>query len=696
MIHLKFYTSFLISLIFASVCCAQEYNSVNQKYTDSLRLVLKNATHDSVRLANITLLAKNFELNKLDSTLYYSSIGLSIAQKSKQPLYEAVFLFWQAGGADQNGQYAAAFKTQMRIFEILQNADSEKNAYITASRSPHQYRLYALALAHSAYARLMTETENKEKALYHAKESLRFAKQSGDEFRIGSSFRAVANGYANLKMLDSAEVFALKSLHAYQKINMKRYLSLPLLDLASIYSQKKQYGLAKKYFNLALQAAISQENNNKRDLLRTYTQLSSFFLTLKNKDSSLLYSKKAYMMATMPEFANTQYINDGEVYQNLYESYLLNKNLDSAYKYQGLALATKNKWNKIKLTNLAELQSLLLTEAERLRALEKEQIQTQSNIRTTLFLIGLTVLSVIGFILYRNNRQKQKANLILKEQKDKVESTLSDLKSTQSQLIQSEKMASLGELTAGIAHEIQNPLNFVNNFSEVSNELIDEIQEERRKNTAERDEELVGEILNDIKQNLEKINHHGKRADAIVKGMLQHSRSTNNAVKEPTDINKLADEYLRLAYHGLRAKDKSFNATMKTEFDESIGTINIIPQDMGRVILNLITNAFYATNEKKKSPLTPEGGTDNYEPTVTVATKKVGDKVEVSVKDNGNGIPQKVLDKIFQPFFTTKPTGQGTGLGLSLSYDIVKSHGGELKVETIENEGTTFKILLHL
>jgi signal transduction histidine kinase len=280
----------------------------------------------------------------------------------------------------------------------------------------------------------------------------------------------------------------------------------------------------------------------------------------------------------------------------------------------------------------------------------------------------------------------------LESQKNELQKALEELKATQSQLIQSEKMASLGELTAGIAHEIQNPLNFVNNFSEVSNELIQEIKEERAKNIENRDEELVDEILNDITQNLEKINHHGKRADAIVKGMLQHSRSSS-AVKEPTDINKLADEYLRLAYHGLRAKDKGFNATMKTEFDETIGKIEIIPQDIGRVILNLITNAFYATNEKKNSPLTPKGEIEKeYEPTVTVSTKKVGDKVEISVKDNGNGIPQKVLDKIFQPFFTTKPTGQGTGLGLSLSYDIVKAHGGELKVETKEREGSIFII----
>jgi signal transduction histidine kinase len=281
----------------------------------------------------------------------------------------------------------------------------------------------------------------------------------------------------------------------------------------------------------------------------------------------------------------------------------------------------------------------------------------------------------------------------LEDTKNRVETTLSELKATQSQLIQSEKMASLGELTAGIAHEIQNPLNFVNNFSEVNAELIDELKAALTLGNGK----LTEELADDIKANEEKINHHGKRADAIVKGMLQHSRSSSG-VKEPTDINKLADEYLRLAYYGLRAKDKSFNATMKTDFDESTGNINIIPQDIGRVILNLITNAFYAVSDKKK--LTSDKA---YEPTVTVSTKRVGSplgaggsggKVEIRVKDNGNGIPKKVLDKIFQPFFTTKPTGQGTGLGLSLSYDIVKAHGGELQVETKEGEWTDFNILL--
>jgi signal transduction histidine kinase len=287
-------------------------------------------------------------------------------------------------------------------------------------------------------------------------------------------------------------------------------------------------------------------------------------------------------------------------------------------------------------------------------------------------------------------RQVREENEKVQLQKKKIEDTLNELKETQSQLIQSEKMASLGELTAGIAHEIQNPLNFVNNFSEVSNEMIGEMVDEANKENIDG----VKLIANGLKQNLEKINHHGKRAATIVKGMLLHSRSSGGQ-KEPTDINALADEHIRMAYHALKAKDKSFKVTLKTDYDESIGNINVTPQDMGRVILNLITNAFYAVAEKsKQQPADLPTGQAGYEPTVTVTTKKLADKVLFSVKDNGNGIPKSILDKIFQPFFTTKPAGQGTGLGLSVSYDIVKGHGGQFKVETKIDEGSEFIIQL--
>ncbi len=317
--------------------------------------------------------------------------------------------------------------------------------------------------------------------------------------------------------------------------------------------------------------------------------------------------------------------------------------------------------------------------------------RTEKVKRTTAILLEETIEEL---------QQKRKA---IEETNSVLTKSLEELKAAQALLIQSEKMASLGELTAGIAHEIQNPLNFVNNFSEVSTELVDEMNEELATgnkqyaigNVQEANASLQNaiEIANDLKQNLEKINHHGKRAGDILKGMLQHSRSSSGQ-KELTDINALADEYLRLAYHGLRAKDKTFNAAMKTDFDETIGLVKIIPQDIGRVVLNLITNAFYAVSERKKQQ--PE----NYEPVVAVSTKAVKPPlgglgvIEILVKDNGTGIPQKALDKIFQPFFTTKPTGQGTGLGLSLSYDIVKAHAGELRVETKEGEGSTFIIQL--
>jgi signal transduction histidine kinase len=302
------------------------------------------------------------------------------------------------------------------------------------------------------------------------------------------------------------------------------------------------------------------------------------------------------------------------------------------------------------------------------------------------------------YIIEKERKRTQERELM---QAKEIEKAYTELKATQAQLIQSEKMASLGELTAGIAHEIQNPLNFVNNFSEVSNELVDEMTSALNQG----DIEDAKSIATDIKQNLEKINHHGKRADAIVKGMLLHSRS-NTGQTEPTDINALADEYLRLAYHGLRAKDKSFNASLNTDFDQTIGNINIIPQDIGRVLLNLINNAFYAVNERSKEQVI------GYEPAVTVSTRLItasqnslirqsppfggrgANSIIISVTDNGNGIPQKVLDKIFQPFFTTKPTGQGTGLGLSMSYDTIKAHGGELKVETKEGAGASFIIQL--
>jgi two-component system, NtrC family, sensor kinase len=385
---------------------------------------------------------------------------------------------------------------------------------------------------------------------------------------------------------------------------------------------------------------------------------------------------------------NTIYETDpGDAYANL-------ASLDSAegnYKkaFQEYKIYIRNRDSIYKVRNDKRIFSIQMqhefnvreADAKALQA-KKDEEARESKTRQNFAIIALTILILcvlaVALIQMRNNNAKQKANKLL-------ENALINLKSTQAQLIQSEKLASLGELTAGIAHEIQNPLNFMNNFSEVNHELIQEMEQEIDRGNMEN----LKTITADIRNNEAKISHHGKRADAIVKGMLQHSRS-GSGLKQPTDINALADEYLRLSYHGQRAKDNSFNADLQSDYDKSIGKIDIIPQDIGRVLLNLYNNAFYAVAEKAQQK------PDDYEPTIRVSTRRINDKVEIKVADNGNGIPPGVMDKIFQPFFTTKPTGQGTGLGLSLSYDIVKAHGGELKVETKEGEGTEFMVQIPL
>jgi two-component system NtrC family sensor kinase len=276
-------------------------------------------------------------------------------------------------------------------------------------------------------------------------------------------------------------------------------------------------------------------------------------------------------------------------------------------------------------------------------------------------------------------KRVEERTLDLLIQKNELQKSLRELNMAQLQLIQREKMASLGELTAGIAHEIQNPLNFVNNFSELTIELVDELSKELKDSGKE--EAIV--IIENIIENIERINYHGKRADSIVKGMLEHSRGTSGQ-KELTNINKLVDESLRLSYSSLRAKDSSFTASFETFLDDNIIEIFLIPQDIARVFLNLFNNAFYSVAEKRKR------SDENFKPVVSVTTKRENNNIEVVIRDNGTGISQKIVHKIFQPFFTTKPTGQGTGLGLSLSYDIIKAHGGEIKVESVPGESTKF------
>ena len=481
--------------------------------------------------------------------------------------------------------------------------------------------------------------------------------------------------YERMNQLDSGLIFQQRAYALLKKVPRGTLGSLILTNLGIVNARLKNDSLALKYYQDAIENAdITGDLLNRG---RIQYRIAELYHQLNNADSAMFYARLSFINSL--HVSQNSELNASSLLANLFEA---GGNLDSAFFYQKIAVAAKD--SMFGPEKFQRLQMFALNEQQRQQEIIQEQERYKNKIRLIALLVIALFLLIIAIILLRNNRNKQKVNGVLLNQKNEIQKALTMLEDTQNQLIQKEKMASLGELTSGIAHEIQNPLNFVNNFSEVSKELLDEMKTELETGNTE---DAKG-IADDVIQNLEKINHHGKRADAIVKSMLQHSRSSSGK-KEPTDINSLADEYLRLAYHGLRAKDKTFNAKFETGFDNNIGKINIISQDIGRVLVNLINNAFYAVSERKKQE------TNGYEPTVEVLTQKIDDKIEIKVKDNGNGIPKKVLDKIFQPFFTTKPTGQGTGLGLSLAYDIItKGHGGELKVETREGEGSEFIIQL--
>jgi two-component system NtrC family sensor kinase len=560
----------------------------------------------------------------------------------------------------------------------------------SADNAEQANSLLNIAYNYKNLAVIYTRIGDDENALASYKKAMEATKQLGSGRQLGNLHNSMGIWYITNKKYPEAVEELKQGLEVGRKNNFSSY-DMAFLEgnLSTAYTHTDSFHLVSP---LAFRALTEFENSNDIEgMAWCNSMLADVFLKKNMPDSAIYYASRGLKQAN--ETGTVEYMRDNS--ESLADAYAFKKDFKNAYKYHLDFISYRDSILNNDLQKKAgflQYKYDLEKKQAQITVLNQEKRIQKNFLISTLIVLLLIIVSV--FMLIRNIRHKQKANKLLQQQKqlieeqrDQTNKALTELQQTQKQLIQSEKMASLGELTAGIAHEIQNPLNFVNNFSDVNTELIDEANSEIDKGNVSE----VKSILNDIKDNEQKINHHGKRADAIVKGMLQHSR-TSSGIKEPTDINKLADEYLRLAYHGLRAKDKSFNATMKTDFDASIGNINIIPQDIGRVVLNLINNAFYA------APLPPEGGFKNpqlkHDPTVWVSTKKVGDKVLISVKDNGPGIPQKILDKIFQPFFTTKPTGQGTGLGLSLSYDIVKAHGGEIKVETKEGEGTEFIIQL--
>ena len=650
-------------------------SDAQQHRHDSLRKIFLDSKDDSVRYETAIHLYDYYEELNRDSAFFYGDQSVLISRRNNKKLNEAYSLSRKAYQELNMGRFAEALHSLLDAFAISEDVENEKYYWaVHPLRQESQKRLYALSCTHHIFAVLMRETRNVEQQLMHFREAKRIAVEINSPARSLLGSLNLGRIYLETGRFDSALFYENQAEEIARKSGRQKYLSGILLYKGMIYMKQGDTIKALSYVYEGIRSGAEQ--NNLDGLVRGYRDLARYYVTKQNRDSSLYYAMKQLDISKRLGGVSAFGYHIGVSYESLYLVYQLRNQFDSAYKYLALAQRTNDSINQSKIESLAEFQKLTLNEQQRLQNAEKEKIAYQNKVRTWVLLAGIGVLLLLAIIFYRNNRQKHKAKI-------KIEQAYDNLKATQQQLIQSEKMASLGELTAGIAHEIQNPLNFVNNFSDVNEELLTEMKDELSKGKIE---DAIA-LANDAIENQKKINHHGKRADAIVKNMLQHSRSSSG-IKEPTDINQMAAEYLRLAYHGLRAKDKSFNADIKTDFDKNIGKINIIPQDIGRVVLNLINNAFYAVDEKKKH------NQNGYDPTVSVSTKKINGKVEIKVADNGNGVSQKVLDKIFQLFFTTKPTGQGTGLGLSLSYDIVKAHGGEIKVETKEGEGSEFIISL--
>jgi len=660
-------TQFLVLFIFLLVV---QTTTGQTFHADTLKKKLAFATEDTARVNALWGLGYAYVFSYPDSTEFYANQGIQLARKIGYKRGEGPCLGALTLASNFSGNYTNALDYGFRALSIFDDIKDTTNMTWT---------LIQIMTCYNAL-------EDYDEALeygYRAKKLLRLSRprlSRMDMNQASVAFGVMGSAYEKKNLLDSALLYVLTA------FNWDRSWNGVYQNIGNVQIRLGNIDSAIYYYRNGLRAA-EQENAN-IGIISEYNSLAKAFELKGLTDSSIYYASRAVGRPSSQNIPQ-ELLESAARLAKLYE---LRGWSDSTIKYLKLANDLKDSLYSRKKTR--EAQRFAFNELLRQQELDVQRKEEQNKTRTAALIAVIIVFLLIAFFLWRNNRQKQRINSLLQGKNAQIENTLKELRSTQAQLVQSEKMASLGELTAGIAHEIQNPLNFVNNFSDVNNELIEELKiknarliEAVGQEKLKIDDAGINELLRDIYQNNEKISMHGKRADAIVRGMLQHSR-TSSGHKELTDLNALADEYLRLAYHGLRAKDKSFNAKLETDFDPSMGKINIVPQDIGRVILNLINNAFYAVNEKQKTE------DDKFEPCVSIWTKKLNDRIEIIVKDNGNGIPQNIVDKIFHPFFTTKPTGQGTGLGLSLAYDIAKAHGGEIKVESKENEFTRFMFQL--
>jgi signal transduction histidine kinase len=657
--------------------------AAQQTYIDSLHREIYVTDNDTTRLILLEKIANVYSEINPDSAYHYAAKFLAITQKLNLKLEEVVALGEMGYAMLNMGNNPRSLQYLLSGIAIAQDEQSEKNILpvrfpatddFTDRTVPARLQRLAKQSRIMQYAGILYgNSGNYEKAVYYFKAAIPLAEEAGNLRVLSITYTTLGRTYGSQKKQDSA-LLCLQSAYGYAiKADYNRYVGSILLNMGRVYLALGKQDSAKAYFHRAL--FESNEHNYFRGVVASYLVLAEMYKKSGYADSSLYFMKKGLAVANQlnaPDLYLRTYTALADYYNSRRES-------DSTVKYQALIIKINDSLFNSK--QVQQFQNIDYDAQQREQEIENAKKEYQNRMQKYFLIGGLFFLLALAVFLLRNNRNRKRTNAILQRQNTEIEIAMNNLKATQAQLIQSEKMASLGELTAGIAHEIQNPLNFVNNFSELNKELLEDLKIGIDKGNLEE----VKSLANDVMENQEKINHHGKRADSIVKGMLQHSQRGSSA-KEPTDINILADEYLRLAFHGFRAKENNFNTTIRTALDQSIGTVNIIPQDIGRVILNLINNAFYAVNKKSKE------GIAGYEPVVEIGTKRVGGNVEIRVKDNGSGIPENIKSKIFQPFFTTKPTGQGTGLGLSLSYDIIKAHGGALKVASKEGEGSEFII----
>ncbi|HKJ78437.1 MAG TPA: ATP-binding protein, partial [Prolixibacteraceae bacterium] len=705
------------------------YKQHLEKYAAVLEYFNNNEDKEIQANLLMAIAGFNYQLNNMEETIKIIDRMIELFKGLNQVYPVFLISTYKMTILKTLGQEGEAKKIELDLINLFVKNENENAIGLIAN---------SMAAGYAEDGRYLLSIE------YYLK-SIEAFERIQDHEMLSKTYFDLAVAYENLNLNNKAYDSYAKAI-AELKLNKDTVFSNMVygtMVFPAIATEK--YDEARKYMALALRDTV---NANKYFLLARFNDANGQILKKQEKyEEAIPYFKKAldlfkqtgitWTAPFMPLYLTECYYEIGEYNTalefglrclELEDSLNLNQtltkkraslwlskiyqelgNIPKAYSYLKQYQEITEESERLDELNRiadAEIQAVLDKSKKEIDELERERLLTNQKNRIQrlwIFSIAGALLSalVVALILFRNNKNKQRANKLLKEQKEEIQTTLEQLESAQSQLIQAEKMASLGELTAGIAHEIQNPLNFVNNFSEVNSELIDEADQQLDNGNIPE----TKEILNDIRGNERKISHHGKRAESIVKGMLLHSRNSSGK-KELTDINSLCDEYLRLAYHGFRAKDKSFNADFKLEADESLPKIEVVPQDIGRVLLNLINNAFYAVNKREKELTSqpPDGGLRNsqtqYKPVVTVSTTSFlppsgGTRgVKITVKDNGPGIPSVIKDKIFQPFFTTKPTGSGTGLGLSLSYDIIKAHGGEIKLKSKENEGTEFIVIL--